>query len=86
MSELLQAAHDALESGLIIARETNTKLVHLSVEDAKTIYSVLFAEPKTSAELEGGGTCWYYVCDECHIAINPKDNYCRGCGRKIIWE
>ena len=38
------------------------------------------------AELEGGGGSWWYVCGECHTAINYKDNYCRECGRKQNWE
>ena len=28
---------------------------------------------------------WWYVCGECHTAIDTKDKYCRECGRKIKW-
>lgn len=37
------------------------------------------------AEIEGGGSSWFYVCGECHGAINPKDKYCRHCGRPVEW-
>ena len=38
------------------------------------------------AEVEGGGRCWFYVCGSCHTALNPRDVYCRVCGRKVEWE
>ena len=34
-------------------------------------------------ELEGGGSSWWYVCGECHGAIDEHDAYCRHCGRKV---
>jgi hypothetical protein len=34
-------------------------------------------------ELEGGGSSWWYVCGECHGAIDEHDEYCRHCGRKV---
>ena len=37
------------------------------------------------AEIEGGGSSWFYVCGECHGAIDPKDKYCRHCGRPVEW-
>lgn len=37
------------------------------------------------AEMEGGGHTWFFVCGECHTAIDSKDRYCRQCGREIIW-
>lgn len=38
------------------------------------------------AELEGGGSNWWNVCGECHGLINSSDNYCRHCGRRILWN
>jgi hypothetical protein len=40
---------------------------------------------EAEAEMEGGGSTWFFVCGECHTAIDSKDKYCRECGRKIIW-
>ena len=37
------------------------------------------------AEMEGGGHTWFFVCGECHTAIDSRDKYCRECGREIIW-
>jgi hypothetical protein len=37
-------------------------------------------------ELEGGGSSWWYVCGECHGAIDKNDNYCKHCGRRIKHE
>jgi len=35
------------------------------------------------AEIEGGGSSWWYVCGECHGTIDSRDQFCRHCGRKI---
>ena len=34
-------------------------------------------------ELEGGGTTWWYVCPECHCAIDRDDHYCKHCGQAV---
>ena len=39
------------------------------------------AEP----EIEGGGWNWWYVCPDCHGAIDPGEEKCRHCGREIKW-
>lgn len=37
-------------------------------------------------EYEGDArSSWWWVCSECHTAIDTKDTYCRECGRKIKW-
>lgn len=40
----------------------------------------------TPAEIEGGGSTWYYVCGECHGAINMDDRYCKHCGNAVSWN
>lgn len=40
------------------------------------------AEP----ELEGGGHTWWFVCSECHGAIDEKDQYCKHCGARMKKE
>lgn len=40
----------------------------------------------TEAELEGGGHTWWYVCGECHGAVNYLADMCRHCGAIISWE
>jgi len=34
-------------------------------------------------ELEGGGTTWWHVCEDCHGAIDENDLFCRHCGRPV---
>ena len=34
-------------------------------------------------EMEGGGTSWWYVCPECHGAVDNHDAFCRHCGQKL---
>ena len=37
-------------------------------------------------EYEGDArSSWWWVCGECHTAIDTRDKYCRECGRKIKW-
>lgn len=32
-------------------------------------------------EIEGGGSTWWYVCEECHGSVDRNDLFCRHCGR-----
>ena len=37
-------------------------------------------------ETEGGGSSWsswWYVCPECHGAIDSQDHFCRHCGQAV---
>lgn len=34
-------------------------------------------------ELEGGGSCWWYVCPECHGAVDQEESLCRHCGQAL---
>lgn len=31
-------------------------------------------------ELEGGGSNWWYVCEECRGSVSDQDDYCKHCG------
>ena len=35
---------------------------------------------------EGGGWNWWFVCEECHAAVDPTQNICPVCGRRLKWE
>ena len=42
--------------------------------------------PPVPAEVEGDGrTTWWFVCGGCHGAINPYDEKCDWCGRRVSW-
>ena len=38
------------------------------------------------AEIEGGGSTWFYVCGECHGVIDRNELHCRHCGRAVKWD
>ena len=39
-------------------------------------------EPK-EMEIDGGNTCWWFVCPECHGAVDRADHFCRHCGQAV---
>jgi hypothetical protein len=41
-------------------------------------------QEQTTAEIEGGGSSWWFVCEECRGAIDSWDHYCKHCGRQVI--
>ena len=47
------------------------------------------AQPETAKRIVGksrdGMTLWYQ-CDMCNEPVDAQDNYCRGCGRRLIDE
>lgn len=49
------------------------------LDDAIDLLKRCKAEP----EIEGGGSTWWYVCSECHGAIDKKDAYCKHCGAEM---
>ena len=53
--------------------------------DYKEVAEQLEQKEPLPAEMEGGGSSWWYVCGDCHGAININDHYCRHCGRGVTW-
>ena len=53
--------------------------------DIKIIDRIIeeLTEEEAEVEIEGGGSTWWYVCGDCHGAINDSDRYCRHCGRRL---
>ena len=53
----------------------------------KELYALPSAQPETAKRIVGksrdGMTLWYQ-CDMCHEPVDAQDNYCRGCGRRLI--
>ena len=44
-------------------------------------------EPKkVPVEVEGDRWTWWYVCSECHTAINYKQDRCECCGNFLSWD
>ena len=40
-------------------------------------------EKPQKIEIEGGGHSWWYVCPECHGAIDRDDHFCKHCGQAV---
>ena len=58
------------------------------LEDGKKAIEALpSAQPETAKRIVGksrdGMTLWYQ-CDMCDEPVDEQDNYCRGCGRRLI--
>ena len=71
-----------LKSQIAEAREVDGDFAYITVGDAKRILKLLERE-QVKPEIEGGGCSWWYVCSECHGAIDSHDRFCRHCGGEI---
>ena len=63
----------------------NKKHTEIPLDLALDVNNLLQRHRAAEAEIEGGGHTWFFVCGECHGAIDSNDKYCRHCGREIIW-
>jgi hypothetical protein len=45
--------------------------------------AMLKEQEPVEMEIEGGGSTWWYVCEECHGAVDRGDRFCRHCGRPL---
>ena len=66
--------------------DCNDLMKPMFVELAKDALALLKEQEAVEVEIEGGGSNWWYVCSECHGAIDRADQYCRHCGRKVMTE
>lgn len=82
-----------LQTQIRKAKSLSSKWVYILEEEAETCLKLAEAEEEilrgseaADAEIEGGGSTWWYVCGECHTAIDPRDKYCKECGKRIRWK
>ena len=80
-----------LTAQLQTAKCMGSKWVYILTSEAEKCLELAEAEETimmkpVPAELEGGGSTWWYVCGECHTAIDTKYKFCRECGRRISWN
>jgi len=83
-----QAAIDEIGEWIKAFRENGHKE---SAADARLIQDGIIqlpsAQPETAKRIVGksrdGMTLWYQ-CDMCNEPVDEQDNYCRGCGRRLI--
>lgn len=88
--KIIEALEDMRTAFLIRARETaepkpdgvsygaflNADICRKAAEELKRYIP-------QKMEVEGGGTSWWYVCPECHGAIDSQDLFCRHCGQAV---
>ena len=54
---------------------------------AEMIGAIMIGQAVTTAEYEADSrSTWWYVCGECHTALDHSDKFCRQCGRRILWK
>lgn len=74
-----QAAIDIVRNRV----KRHTDACVLSVTEIKNLPS---AQPETAKRIVGksrnGMTLWYQ-CDMCNEPVDAKDDFCRGCGRRL---
>ena len=61
------------------------KHVEIPVDLALEVNNLIQRHRGIDAEIEGSGHNYFFVCGECHTALNPRDKYCRECGSLVIW-
>lgn len=81
-NEIVRGLH-----GLMGIAQKNSEIRIASSEQFKELitgaYELLKPEP---AEMEGGGSSWWYVCPECHVNTKYGTRFCGSCGKEIIWK
>ena len=72
-----------LETRIERAENNGNNALIVTLDALKGIIALLKEREPLEPELEGGGSNWWYVCGECHGAIDERDAYCRHCGRAV---
>ena len=70
----------------IALRETNPKKSYENFDHSQICeraVNELARNKPQEIEIEGGGHSWWYVCPECHGAIDRSDHFCRHCGQAV---
>jgi rubrerythrin len=92
IKELIDQLKEAKEVNLKVAkdlRETDQEIsfFYYKLSDLiKKAEEDLKRQMPVTAELDGGGHSWWYVCGECHTAVDYKTERCPECGRRIKWN
>ena len=70
----------------VIKRDTDIDLSVKCFKACEIVRKLAGSLMPAEAEIEGGGSSWFYVCGECHGAISAKDSFCRHCGKPVEWK
>jgi hypothetical protein len=90
MEELIQQLEE-IQNGFIKMARDNTGPEPNAIcvgafqisETCRIAAEVLRRNIPQEMEMEGGGSSWWYVCPECHGAIDRGDRFCRHCGQAV---
>lgn len=90
MKDRLKNTKKHLKTQIDAAKQMDSQFVYLLVSEAEKCLELAEAEDTlvakpVQAEIEGSNSTWWYVCGECHTALNPHDKYCHECGRCVKW-
>lgn len=55
----------------------------MSFEFIEMLIDILKKQEPMGTEIEGGGSTWWYVCPECHGAVDTWDRFCKHCGQAL---
>ena len=64
------------------SRNRNGVAVTIALSTLREMQAFLEKVKPKEMEIEGGVT-WWYVCPECHGAIDKADSFCRHCGQAV---
>lgn len=64
--------------------------VEIPIDLALAVMRMLKAqEPRDAVIVQNGidgSGGWWFQCPNCMMEIEPRDRYCRSCGRAVKWE
>ena len=89
MDEIIKKLEEIQKTFMKLAQDTRTKARKNSfeffqaAEACRKAVKELERNIPRKNEVEGGGTTWWYVCPECHGAIDRQDHYCKHCGQAV---
>ena len=89
MEELIEQLAGYVEKNIQYAqdtRETKPKVSFFFWKEADLMMkaaSGLKRNIPQEMDTEGEGSNWWYVCPECHGAIDHRDRFCRHCGQAV---
>ena len=87
--KLIRQLMEESEKKMSVATSLRTKAPETSfdffkmAELLKNAAEELIKQIPLKMEIEGGGLTWWYVCPECHGAIDDGDKFCRHCGQAV---
>ena len=82
----LEELKDSFEKIAFNLRTSDPEMSYRSFHDSELIRGAVEELKRNipqEMEIEGGGSTWWYVCPECHGAINSFDSFCSHCGQAV---